>query len=77
LPSVSFSCKSEQRVAQSGNGVDLASVYQLLSEVAEAVRSHSNSFTRMNDRLDRVENQLGDLDASVADLRAAVRDYHT
>jgi hypothetical protein len=57
-------------LAQSSNGIDLGAVYQLLSEVAERVRSHDREFVRLNGRLD-------DLDASVADLRAAVRDYHT
>ena len=78
-------------MAQSGNGIDLGAVYQLLSEVAQTVRSHSEEFAHLNGRLDGVENRLDrvdgrlervevrleDLDASVADLRSAVRDYHT
>jgi hypothetical protein len=69
--------KTECRVARSGNGIDLGSVYQLLTEVAGTVRSHSDSLARINGRLDGVENRLADLGASVIDLRAAVRDYHT
>jgi len=57
-------------MARSGNGVDLAAVYQLLSEVAQTVRTHSEAFSQVHRRLD-------DLGASVEDLRKAVRDYHT
>lgn len=57
-------------MARSGNGIDIGAVYQLLSEVAVRVRSHDAEFVRLNGRLD-------DLDANVADLRSAVRDYHT
>jgi hypothetical protein len=57
-------------VAQTGNGIDLGTVYQLLGEVAERVRSHDAEFVRLNGRLD-------DLDANVADLRAAVTNYHS
>lgn len=64
-------------MAQSGNGIDIGAVYQLLSEVAQTVRSHDEQFARLNGRLDGVEGRLEDLDASVADLRSAVRDYHT
>jgi ABC-type transporter Mla subunit MlaD len=47
-------------VAQSGNGVDLGTIYQLLSEVAETVRSHSDQFARVNRRLDGVDVRLGE-----------------
>jgi sugar phosphate isomerase/epimerase len=69
--------KERHGVAQSGNGIDIGAVYQLLSEVAQTVRSHDEQFARLNGRLDGVEGRLEDLDASVADLRSAVRDYHT
>jgi chromosome segregation ATPase len=57
-------------MARSGNGVDIAAVYQLLSEVAQTVRSHSEAFSEVYRRLD-------DLGASMTDMREAVRDYHT
>jgi hypothetical protein len=57
-------------VARSGNGVDIAAVYQLLADVAGTVRSHSEAFAQ-------VHRQLGDLGTSMVDLREAVRDYHT
>jgi hypothetical protein len=64
-------------LAQSGNGIDLGAVYQLLSEVADRVRSHDQQFVLLNGRLGDLDGRLGDLEASVADLRSAVRDYHT
>jgi hypothetical protein len=57
-------------VARSGNGIDIGVVYQLLSEVAQTVRSHDEAFSEVYRKLD-------DLGAGVADLREAVRDYHT
>jgi hypothetical protein len=56
-------------VARSGNGVDVAAVYQLLSEVAETVRGHSG-------RLDALDHKLDDLAVGLSDLRAAVTNYH-
>jgi hypothetical protein len=56
-------------VAQSANGADLGAVYQLLSEVAQTVRSHSDEFGHIHRRFD-------DLTTTVADLRAAVTEYH-
>jgi hypothetical protein len=64
-------------LAQSGNGIDIGSVYQLLSEVAERTRSHDQQFVRLNGRLDQITVRLDDLEATAADLRSAVRDYHT
>jgi hypothetical protein len=46
-------------VAQSGNGVDLGTIYQLLSEVAETVRSHSEEFVRVNGKLNELIGTVG------------------
>lgn len=43
---------------QSGNGIDLAAVYQLLSEVAQTVRGHS-------ERFDQIERGLKEIVATV------------
>jgi chromosome segregation ATPase len=40
-------------LAQSGNGIDLGSVYRLLTEVAETVRAHSERFDRLERRMDQ------------------------
>ena len=48
-------------MAQSGNGIDTAAVYQLLSEVAQTVRSHDEQFARLNGRIDGVERKLNEL----------------
>jgi hypothetical protein len=64
-------------VAQSGNGIDLSAIYQLLSKVAEKARAHDGEFVRLNGRMDSLQGSFIELSADVADLRAAVRDYHT
>lgn len=53
----------------SGNGVDLASIYQLLSQVAQAVTRHER-------KLDDIERRVGDLDHKLGSLRQAVTEYH-
>jgi len=64
-------------VAQSGNGADIGAVYQLLSEVAQTVRSHSDEFGHINRSIDGLNRRVDDLAASVADLRATVTEYHS
>lgn len=54
----------------SGNGVDLAAVYQLLSEVARKVGEHDRRF-------DRIDRRLGDMSAMIAGLRESVTNYHS
>ncbi|HEV8679098.1 MAG TPA: hypothetical protein VGQ90_06960 [Stellaceae bacterium] len=54
---------------QSGNGIDLAAVYQLLTEVAQTVRNHSAQFERVDARLD-------DIDAGLRELRLTLYQYH-
>jgi hypothetical protein len=56
-------------VAQSGNGVDLAAVYQLLLQM-------SGRLDQVSDRLGSHEQKLDDLTIGLADLRAAVTNYH-
>lgn len=63
-------------MAQSGNGADLGAVYQLLSEVAQTVRSHGNEFDHIHRDLAGIQRNVEDLTASVADLRSAVTEYH-
>jgi hypothetical protein len=54
----------------SGNGVDLAAVYQLLSEVARKVGEHDRRF-------DQIDRRLGDMSAEIAGLRESVTNYHS
>lgn len=63
-------------MAQGGNGADLGAIYQLLSEVAQTVRSHSDEFGHIHRNMDGLNRGVDDLSASVADLRAAVTEYH-
>ena len=54
---------------QSGNGIDLAAIYQLLSEVAQTVRGHG-------ERFEAIDRKLGEMTADIAGLREAVTHYH-
>lgn len=53
----------------SGNGVDLASIYQLLAQVAQAVTRHER-------KLDELGRKVDDLDGKVDGIRQAVTQYH-
>jgi chromosome segregation ATPase len=48
---------------QSGNGIDLAAIHQLLTEVAQTVRGHSERFDRIDARFDRIDARLDGIDA--------------
>ena len=52
---------------QSGNGIDLAAVYQLLIEVAQTVRDHSGRFDRIEARFDSHTQKLNELSVVVND----------
>ncbi len=76
---------------QSGNGIDLAAIHQLLTEVAQTVRGHSERFERIEARLDshteklnelvaavnRHSRKMDDLSASLGELRLGVQQYHS
>lgn len=77
-------------MAQGGNGIDIGAVYQLLTQVAETVQSHTEEFGRIHrrldgvdarlggvdHRLDRVDRRLDELGRNVEDLRTTVTEYH-
>jgi hypothetical protein len=77
-------------VAQSGNGIDIAAVYQLLLEMSarmDGMSARLDSHDRKLDQLLDVGNehgrtlanhtrQLDDLNAGVTELRSAVAGYH-
>lgn len=50
---------------QSGNGIDLAAIHQLLTEVAQTVRGHSERFDRVEARLDSHTQKLNELTVGV------------
>ena len=50
---------------QSGNGIDLAAIHQLLTAVAQTVRGHSERFERIEARLDNHTEKLNELVAAV------------
>ncbi|MEO8714062.1 MAG: hypothetical protein ABI369_03520, partial [Acetobacteraceae bacterium] len=52
----------------SGNGIDLAAIYQLLSHVAQTVTGHGV-------RLDGIERRMATKD-DIADVRQALTQYH-
>jgi hypothetical protein len=68
---------------QSGNGIDLAAVYQLLLGMSGRLDGMSGRLDGMSGRLDDVlarldvhERKLDDVAAGLSDLRAAVTNYH-
>ena len=56
-------------MAQSGNGIDLPAVYQLML-------SMSGRLDQVSERLDKHEHKLDELALGLQDLRAAVTNYH-
>jgi hypothetical protein len=68
----------------SGNGVDIAPVYQLLREVADRVIAHDGRFTAIDRRLDGIDRRLDGMDgqfaemrANIAELRHTLTQYHS
>ena len=68
---------------QSRNGIDIGAVYQLLTEVAQTVRGHSERFDQIDARLDghdrrfaAIDRKLGEVTADIVGLREAVTNYH-
>jgi hypothetical protein len=71
------------RRMQSGNGIDIAAVYQLLTEVARTVSGHDRRFEAIDRRfetIDRrfeaIDRKLGAITGDIAGLREAVTHYH-
>jgi len=60
---------------QSGNGIDLAAIHQLLTEVAETVRGHSERFDRIDARLDGIEARLDRHERTLNELVVTVNDH--
>jgi hypothetical protein len=63
-------------LAQSGNGVDIGAVYQLLLAMSGRLDVVSGRFDDVFARLDVHERKLDDLSVGLSDLRAAVTNYH-
>ena len=77
-------------MAQSGNGIDIAAVYQLLLEMSARMDTMSARLDSHDQKLDQLlevanehgrtlaghTRQLDDLNASVTELRSAVAGYH-
>ncbi len=77
-------------MAQSGNGIDIAAVYQLLTQMSSRMDSMSARLDSHDAKLDQLLSvvnehsqtladhgrQLADLNAGVTGLRGAVGDYH-
>jgi hypothetical protein len=60
---------------QSGNGIDLAAIHQLLTEVAQTVRGHSERFDRIDARLDGIDARLDRHEQTLNELVVTVNDY--
>src|SRR5260370_29981077 len=68
---------------QSGNGIDIGAVYQLLTEVAQRVASHDRRFDQIDARLNQLVDvvnehtrKIDDLMAGLTELRLSVNQYH-
>jgi len=75
---------------QSGNGIDLAAIYQLLTEVAEKVAAHDRRFDQIDRRFDQIDRRfdqvaevlnehrrkIDDVAAGLRELRLTVYQYH-
>jgi hypothetical protein len=67
----------------SGNGIDIAAVYQLLTEVAGMVADHGRKLDEHDRKLDglataveEVRREVRDQAAGLAGLRRVVTEYH-
>ena len=60
----------------SGNGVDLASIYQLLAQVAQTVTRHDRSLDELDRKMGDLNGKVDDVDYKVDGLRQAVTQYH-
>lgn len=61
---------------QSGNGIDLAAIYQLLTEVAQRVGAIEGRLGNHDRRFEAIDRKLGDVSADLAGLRETVTNYH-
>ena len=61
----------------SGNGVDIAAVYQLLREVADRVIAHDDRFAAMNGRFGSIDRQFAEVRSDIAELRHTLTQYHS
>ncbi len=61
---------------QSGNGIDLAAVFQLLTEVAQKVAAHDRRFDQVADLLNEHTRKIDDLAAGLRELRLTLHQYH-
>ena len=56
----------------SGNGIDLAAVYQLLSEVARKVGDHDRRFDQIDRRFDQIHARFQEIDARLGEMTADI-----
>jgi hypothetical protein len=61
----------------SGNGVDIAAVYQLLSQVAQTVNEHTRVLNEHTLLLHGHNRRLDNIEHGQSSLRQAVVEYHS
>jgi hypothetical protein len=61
----------------SGNGVDIAAVYQLLSQVAQTVNEHTRVLNEHTLLLHGHNRRLENIEHGQSSLRQAVVEYHS
>jgi hypothetical protein len=60
-----------------GNGVDIAAVYQLLTQVARAVNDHTRILNDHTQQLANLTRDVNDLNHGQATLRQTLTEYHS
>ena len=63
-------------MAQSGNGIDIGTIYELLRQMSSRMDAMSSQLDRLTAIVNDHTRQLDDLQASVVGLRADVVHYH-
>ncbi len=61
---------------QSGNGIDLAAIYQLLTAVAEQIAAHDRRFDQVAEVLNEHSRKIDDVVAGLRELRLTLYQYH-
>jgi hypothetical protein len=60
----------------SGDGVDIAAIYQFLREVADRVIAYDDRFAAIDRRFAGVDRQFAEVRSDIAELRRTLTQYH-
>ena len=60
-----------------GNGVDIAAVYQLLTQVARTVNDHTRQLAELTRDMTEVKRDMTEVKQGQASLRQTLTEYHS